>query len=155
MATVAQAGDGELDPFGHEVMLLAPQMISDLLHQRAAMVIDQTAVAAHQMEVFVGVADLPVPASFCAEMGVSDFPNLLKQGKRSIDRRQIDRRIDLGDSFRHRISGEVFGCVGQHLPDEYSGPGDPLPMPPQYVLSARVSHASMVRHTLSFVGAGG
>lgn len=111
-ALPAQPADGQLD-----CRRLKPVAFGEvgphLLHQVASMMLDAVTRNADEVKLIVRVGQLPAGGSIGAELGLTDQAQLGEQGKRAVNRRQVDPVTNL---VRHVLRSQMAVAGFEHLP---------------------------------------
>lgn len=100
----ANTGNDQVDILRGELMLIA-EMRANLVDQLSDVMVDTAALSAHQVELIVGMGDLPPCRIVDAQMRLPYQVDILEQGQRSIDRGDVHGWIGLVHSEGDLFSG--------------------------------------------------
>ncbi len=109
-------------PSGEAVMIT--EMGGELPHNIAGVMLDHIATITNEMDVVIVVSGLPARCFVVAELRLASDADVGEQRQRSVHRRAVHRWIDGMHRFKDRLSRQVVGVVGQHVPYEASRGGD-------------------------------
>lgn len=106
--------------------MVVVQVRSDLFDHVAGVVIHRSAAFAHQVELFVGVDDLPTSRFVDAQLRPTSKVELLEECERTVDRRPVDGGVIVVDSGCDLLGGEMTICTVKDRPDQPAGAGEPI-----------------------------
>ena len=144
-AVGTRSGDDEIDAVCGETVAFM-EVRPDPVHQLSRMVPDGTAAFAHEVELVVGMGDLPSCRLVDAEMGATHQIEFLEDGEGAVDGGTIDRGVSIVDAFGDFVGREVPVGGTQHGPDEPTGAGQAIAVLPKDVTDVGGGgHATSVR----------
>lgn len=95
--------------------MLVEEMGAHLLHHAAAVMLDPSAVGASEMELVVGVGQLPMRGRR-AQAGLPDQTEIAQQPERPIDGGEVDPGVFSLHQLDDLLGGEMVVGVANHLP---------------------------------------
>lgn len=101
-------------------------MVAHLFDQRADMMIDGAARSAHEVEMLVGMGELPSGGVSGSEVGLANDLEIGEQRQGPVHRGEIHRRIPLVHPGGDLLGRQMVARRPKRLPHEHTRPGDPV-----------------------------
>lgn len=120
-------GYDEVDAVSNEVVTPV-EMQADLTDQLPGVVPYRSAGTADEVELVVGMSDLPSCRLIDAETGTTHQIELFEDGEGTVDRGAIDGGVGVVHPVSDFIGREVPVCGAQHRPDEPARAGEAIAM---------------------------